>query len=83
MALDRIALEGIERHTKWLAYSGHQVEYFVKMLLAQRPFETQAEDNLDQAEKVLTDALESVRKTRNYYKSLPVEGQAVSDRETG
>lgn len=73
MALDSIAIEGIERHARWLKYSSQQIEHFIGMLCAQRPFETVAEDNLARAEEALNHALQSVQKTRAHYQRLPKE----------
>lgn len=77
MALDSIAIEGIERHARWLKYSSQQIEHFIGMLCAQRPFETVAEDNLARAEEALNHALQSVQKTRAHYQSLPKEKAAT------
>lgn len=71
MSLESIALEGIERHAKWLEYSARSITHFVNMMAAQRTFMTTAEENLNLAEKALTKALENVRATREHYKSLP------------
>lgn len=69
--LDQIAFDGVDRHCKWLRYSGRSVVEYINLLIAQRPFETLAEENIDNAEKALTEALEKVRAAREYYKSLP------------
>lgn len=69
--LDKIAFDGVERHCKWLGISSREVVHFIGLLIAQRPFETLVEENMDNAEQSLIDALEKVRAARKHYKSLP------------
>lgn len=69
--LTSIALEGIERHSKWLQYSSREVVHFVHLMNAQRPFLTKAEDEMQLAEKALVDALEQLRTAKANFESLP------------
>lgn len=74
-SLDKIAFDGVDRHCKWLGISSREVVHFIKLLVAQRPFETLAEENMDNAEKALKDAIQSIQEARAYYKALPKENK--------
>lgn len=70
-ALDRIALDGVERHAFWVRYSADSIAEYFSLLVAQRPFELLVEEKMELAEKALTHALEKIKAARERYKSLP------------
>lgn len=71
--LHSIALEGIGRHARWLQYSSREVVHFVGLLIAQRPFETEAQNQMELAETALVEALDRLRAAKSQFLSLPRE----------
>ena len=75
--LDSFALDRTRNYANWLNYGARNLAqdaktlmYWAQKITTQRSFETLAEEALDNAERALTNALESVRKARNHYKAI-------------
>ena len=75
--LDSFALDRTRNYANWLNYGARNLAQDAKTLMfwtqkitTQRPFETMAEEAMDNAEKALINALESVRKARDHYKTI-------------
>lgn len=75
--LDKFALDRTRAYAGWLDYDARNtaqdaktLAFWAAKIATQRPFDTMAEEALDNAEKALTHALESVRQARTQYKSL-------------
>ena len=80
--VDTFALDRTRHYAGWLSYGARNVAQDAKTLLfwaakiaTRRPFETMAEEAFDKAEKDLVDALASVRKVKEHYKSLVAEAK--------
>lgn len=76
MSDDAFALDRVRNYANWLSYGARNVAQDAKTLVfwarkieTKRPFETRAEESLDNAEKALTDALQSVQEARDFYLS--------------
>jgi hypothetical protein len=65
-------LAAIESKALWLQQDANLLAGFTSQLAARRNFETRAEAEIDKAEKVLLDALKTVRGARKTYNSKPV-----------
>lgn len=83
--IDTFALDRVRYHAKWLGRSTTNLVQDIKTLLfwagkiqTKRPFETQMEAELDDAEKALTDAIQAIKEARETYNALPGKAPAVS-----
>ena len=76
--IDKFALDRTRNYANWLSFGARNLSedartlmFWTQKIATQRPFETLAEEALDNAEKALTNALESIRKAREHYKAIP------------
>jgi len=70
--LRTISLEGIEFHCDTLRYAARTMSTYVMRLTHQPPYETKAGAAIEDAEKALAEALESVREMKTVYQGLSV-----------
>lgn len=81
--IDTFALDRVRYHAKWLGRSTANLVQDIKTLLfwaakiqTKRPFETQMEAELDDAERALTNALLAIKTARDQYNTLITKGHA-------
>ncbi len=75
---DKFALDRARNYANWLTHGAGNVlqdsktlAFWAGKIKTQRKFETMADEALDNAEKALVDALESLRQVRESYRALP------------
>lgn len=69
-----IALDGIERHARWVLESSGHVASYMDMLADRPQYETKAEAAMQEAETTLTEALERVKAARERFSKIKQEG---------
>lgn len=84
---DEFAMERARYFAGWLQYGirnviqdMRSVTYWSRRIKTRRAYETNFEDQIDQTEKALSDALEGIRAIRARYKALPPQKSAEQDR---
>lgn len=71
--LRTIALGGIKDHSYWLKTSASRLVHYIQLLVSRPDYETMAEDEMNEAEKSLLEALEKLREVKAAYQAKPVE----------
>lgn len=67
------ALQGLDSHARYIKDSSERIAHYATMLASRPEYETEASASLDEAEKVITTALATVRRIKKQYKQKPVE----------
>jgi len=71
--LRKVALEGIESGAAWLVKDGERLARYVNMLKEQPEYDTKAQDQMEKAERALTETLATVKNMLRAYKHKPRE----------
>lgn len=68
-----LAIDGLERHSRWLADSSERLIHYIKLLASRPDYPTRASEEIKDAQKRVGEALKVLNEMEIHYAEKPVK----------